>query len=309
MPWISRHSHEGYELISAVYYGIGDPAVDFQLHHLIADAVCGHAVGRVGAGFIDQIHMMLQGADDSVHTVTADPRRSHPTDIPAERQFLCPFEGEALGGIAFRIGFYLGHDACMVGFGEALRLLRCRRLGGLRFCCFRGRLCDLRRLSLFGRFCYLWGFGLLWRCSRRFGIRSLFFFCRRFVCLFSLSAGRLLSAVGSEVLSVTVILLSVLTAPLSVWSFALSAAHPARLSVISPARRTASIFSVIIDITSIYRIPIIREKSSIFYKLRKQVTLTAQKQVLHLRQVLRIQSAVQPALVPFSAHRHQEHIR
>ena len=43
----------------------------------------------------------------------------------------------------------------------------------------------------------------------------------------SLSAGRLLSAVGSEVLSVTVAVmpLSVLTAPLSVLSFALSAPH------------------------------------------------------------------------------------
>ena len=90
---------------------------------------------------------------------------------------------------------------------------------------------------------------------------------------------------------------------------ALSAPHPVRLSIISPARRAASIFPVLMDITSVYRILIIREKSSIFYKLRKQVTLTAQKQVLHLRQVLRIQSAVQPALVPFSAHRHQEHIR
>lgn len=127
----------------------------------------------------------------------------------------------------------------------------------------------------------------------------------------SVPAGRLLSAVGSEALSVSVavILLSVLTAPLSVLSFALSAAHHARLSVISPARRAASIFSILIDITSIYRIPIIREKSSTFYKLRKQVTLTARKQVLRLRQVLRIQFAVRPAPVPFSAHRHQEHIR
>ena len=117
--------------------------------------------------------------------------------------------------------------------------------------------------------------------------------------------------VGSAALSVTVavILLSVLTAPLSVLSFVLSAAHPARLSVISPARRTASIFPVLNDITSIYRIPIIREKSSTFYKLRKQVTLTARKQVLRLHRVLRIQFAIQPALVPFSAHRHQEHIR
>ena len=126
----------------------------------------------------------------------------------------------------------------------------------------------------------------------------------------SVPAGRLLSAVGSAVLSVTVavIPLFVVAGSLLVFS-ALSAPHPVRLSIISPARRAASIFSVLMDITSIYRILIIREKSSIFYKLRKQVTLTAQKQVLHLRQVLRIQSAVQPALVPFSAHRHQEHIR
>lgn len=142
-------------------------------------------------------------------------------------------------------------------------------------------------------------------------VLSAFSFSAVDLVVLSVHACRLLSAVGSEVLSVTVavILLSVLIAPLSLPSFILSAPHPVRLSIISPARRAASIFSVLMDITSIYRILIIREKSSTFYKLRKQVTLTAQKQVLHLRRVPRTQSAVQPALVPFSAHRHQEHIR
>mgnify|MGYP007097660661 CR=1 FL=1 len=61
--------------------------------------------------------------------------------------------------------------------------------------------------------------------------------------MLSVPAGRLLSAVGSAVLSVTVavIPLSVVAGSLLVFS-ALSAPHPVRLSIISPARRAASIF-------------------------------------------------------------------
>lgn len=61
-----------YSSLLSVYDGIGDAAVDLELHHTVEYAVGSHAVCRVGAGFVDEIDMMLEGLDRTVHTVTAD---------------------------------------------------------------------------------------------------------------------------------------------------------------------------------------------------------------------------------------------
>ena len=168
----------------------------------------------------------------------------------------------------------------MVCFGEAFRLLGGRRLGGLWFGRFRGRL---------GRF----GFGVsvtlgVSVCfgssvSAGFAVSDLPLsagavllscsFSVVYSVVLSVPAGRLLSAVGSAVLSVTVAVmpLSVLAGSLPVFSV-LSAPHPARLSVISPARRAASIFRFVIMITSTYRIPKKFGKSSEICTFQKKVT-------------------------------------